>query len=137
MIYNGQEVADTARHSIFGRSPINWANGDTPAGKARYAFCRELCTMRHAERTLTHGTVDWLDNDRPDSVLSFLRCTTDDEILSVVNLASHRAKVRLTFPKPTEWSHNTLITDGATVETDNGSLTLTLEGFGYLIAKRK
>ena len=55
MIYNGQEVADTARHSIFGRLPIDWASGDTPAGKARFAFCQQLCAMRHAERALTHG----------------------------------------------------------------------------------
>ena len=68
MIYNGQEVADKARHSIFGRSPIDWANGDTPAGKARYAFCKKLCALRHAERTLTHGEVAWLDNDQPDSI---------------------------------------------------------------------
>ena len=58
-LYNGQEVADTARHSIFGRSAIDWANGDTPAGKARFAFCQELCKLRHAERALTHGKVAW------------------------------------------------------------------------------
>jgi glycosidase len=34
-LYNGQEVADTARHSIFGRLPIDWANialVNTPGG---------------------------------------------------------------------------------------------------------
>ena len=50
MLYNGQEVADTARHSIFGRLPIDWSCGDKPAGQARRAFCKKLCAMRRAER---------------------------------------------------------------------------------------
>ncbi|MFH1922150.1 MAG: alpha-amylase family glycosyl hydrolase [Planctomycetota bacterium] len=137
MIYNGQEVADTARHSIFGRSPIDWANGDTPTGKASQAFCKKLCTMRHAERALTHGAVVWLDNDQPDAVLSFLRRASGEEILSVLNLSDRSTKVRITFPETTQWSYNTLIADGAKAETDGSGPLLNLEGFGYLVAKRK
>jgi cyclomaltodextrinase / maltogenic alpha-amylase / neopullulanase len=87
MIYNGQEVADTARHSIFGRMPIDWSSGDTPAGQARLAFCKQLCAMRRTEPALTHGAVVWLDNDQPDAILSLLRRTSDEEVLSVVNLS--------------------------------------------------
>jgi glycosidase len=137
MIYNGQEVADTARHSIFGRSPIDWANGDTPTGKARQAFCKKLCTMRHTERALTHGAVVWLDNDQPDSVLSLLRRTSSEGILSVLNLSAHAVKVRITFPEPTRWSYNTLIVDSAKVQIDDNGPLLNLEGFGCLVAKRK
>lgn len=136
-VYNGQEVADTARHSIFGRSAIDWANGDTPAGKARFAFCRKLCAMRHAERALTHGEVVWLDNDQPDAVAVFLRRTADEEILSVVNLSNRAVKVRVTFREPARWSHDTLIADGAKVEPDDGGPVVNLAGFGYLVAKRK
>lgn len=137
MLYNGQEVADTARHSIFGRLPIDWASGDTPTGRARQAFCKQLCAMRHAERALTHGAVVWLDNDQPDSVLSFLRRSSGEEILSVVNLSDRAMKVRIAFPEPTSWSSKTLLADGATAETDDGGLLLDLEGFRYLVAKRK
>ncbi len=62
-LYNGQEIADTARHSIFGRLPIDWANGDTPAGKARFAFCQQLCAIRHAERAADLRRLAWVDND--------------------------------------------------------------------------
>ena len=137
MIYNGQEVADTARHSIFGRSPIGWANGETPAGKARFAFCKKLCTMRHAERALTHGDVVWLDNNQPDSVLSFLRRASGDEVLCLLNLSDRSTKVRVELPEPTQWSSNTLLADGAKVESDGSSPVLNLEGFGYFVAKRK
>ena len=137
MIYNGQEVADTARHSIFGRSPIDWPAGDTPAGKARQAFCKKLCAMRHRERALTHGTVAWLDNDQPDSVASFLRRTPGEEILSVLNLSNRTMEVRIMLPGQTRASYKTLMAHEAKIETADGSATLNLAGFGYLVGKRK
>jgi len=136
-LYNGQEVADTARHSIFGRLPIDWAAGETPAGKARFAFCQKLCAMRHAERALTHGEVVWLDNDRPEAVASFVRRTTGEELLSVVSLSKDPVEVRIALQDSASWSYDTLIADGATVEPDDGSAVLSLEGFGYLAAKRR
>lgn len=106
---------------------------ETGLGKARDTFCKRLCTIRRAERALTHGAVVWLDNDQPDSVLSFVRRSPDDESLSVSNLSNRIIKVRITFPEPSQWSHNTLIADGAKVERDDSGPTLNLEGFGYLV----
>ncbi len=136
MIYNGQEVADKARHSIFGRSPIDWANGDTPAGKARYAFCKKLCTMRHAERALTHGQVVWLDNDQPDSVLSFVRRAGDEEILSVVNLSPNRREVCVRLPDWGQQSLDALLANEVEV-VSRGDLTFDLGGCGYWVGKRR
>lgn len=136
MIYNGQEVADTARHSIFGRLPVDWTSGDTPTGQARQAFCQKLCTMRHAERALTHGAVVWLDNDQPSSVLSFLRRAFGEEILSVLNLSDRATKVRITFPEPTRWPYSTLLAEGAKAETSDTGASLNMDGFGYLVGKR-
>ncbi len=135
LVYNGQEVADTARHSIFGRSPIDWAGGDTPAGKARFAFCKRLCAMRRAEPALAGGEVVWLDNDRPDAVASFLRRTPDDAILSVVNLSEGAVEVRVALPEPAPRLDDVLISDGAEAAHGDGRLALTLEGFGYRVAK--
>jgi len=136
-LYNGQEVADTARHSIFGRSAIDWASGDTPAGKARFAFCRKLCAMRHAERALTHGDVAWLDNDQPDVVASFVRRTSDDEIVSIVSLSDEPVQVRVALPGPAGWPYDALIADGAKVAPKDGGPIVSLPPFGYLVAKRK
>lgn len=92
--------------------------------------------MRHAERALTHGEVVWLDNDQPDAVLSFLRRTTDEEILSVLNLSNSTITVRIAFPEGTQWPYNKLIANDARVENKGSGLMLNLEGFGYLVAKR-
>ncbi|MHB8903426.1 MAG: alpha-amylase family glycosyl hydrolase, partial [Thermoguttaceae bacterium] len=137
MLYNGQEVADTARHSIFARLPIDWGYGDTPAGKARLAFCRELCRMRHAEPALTQGEVVWLDNDAPDAALSFLRQTPGQEILSVVSLSGDRQKVEVRLPEPVAKSFTPLLTEEAKVEKSSHTLSLDLEGYGYYVGKSR
>jgi glycosidase len=136
LLYNGQEVADKARHSIFGRSPIDWASSDTPTGKARYALCTKLCTMRHAERALTGGEVVWLDNDQPDSVLSFLRRIGDEEILSVLNLSPKRRDVCVQLPGWAQQSLGALLANEVEVAS-RGDLAFDLGSCGYWVGKRR
>jgi len=95
-VYNGQEVADTARHSIFGKAVIDWANGETAAGKARFALCRQLCALRKAERALVQGELTWLDNDAPEAVLAFARTLGGERIVSLVNLTDKAVNVKVT-----------------------------------------
>ncbi len=134
-LYNGQEVADTARHSIFGRFPIDWANGDEPAGKARFAFCKRLCALRHAERALTDGEVAWLDNDAPAAVLSYLRQTPDERIFCVVNLSNQTKRIRIDVPDGSQPAFKVLLADSANVVGSGDGTCLNLKGFGYFAAK--
>ncbi len=136
-LYNGQEVADTARHSIFGRLPIDWASGDTPTGQARFAFCQRLCTLRHAERALTHGSLEWLDNDAPDAVLSFLRTLDNEQILAVVNLKGQQARVQIAVPPRAKAAFRALLAQGAKEEATNGrTKVFVLDGYGFFVGKR-
>jgi glycosidase len=137
MIYNGQEVADTARHSIFGRLPIDWAGGDTPAGKARFAFCQRLCALRHAEPSLTYGALAWLDNDAPDAVLSYLRTLGHEQILTVVNLTGRQVRVQIAAPPEGTSDFHALLAQGVKEETTNdGKKGFVLEGHGFFAGKR-
>jgi glycosidase len=98
-LYNGQEVADTARHSIFGKTPIDWANGETAAGKARFAFVQKLCALRKAEPALTRGELTWLDTEAPEAVLAFARKFNEDRITVFINLTGKPVTVgRVTDP---------------------------------------
>jgi len=136
-LYNGQEVADTARHSIFGRLPIDWASGETPTGQARFAFCQQLCEMRHAERALTHGSLEWLDNDAPDAVLSFLRTLDNEQILTVVNLKGQQARVQIAVPPSATAAFRALLAQGAKEEATNGGRKVfVLDGHGFFVGKR-
>jgi glycosidase len=113
-LYNGQEVADTAKHSIYGRLPINWPDDGRAAGvaprppardrkgglaatpaEARFAFCQKLCTLRKTEQALTQGELTWLDNGAPEAVLSFARTLGGERLITVVNLTGQPVNVKV------------------------------------------
>ncbi|HNX34375.1 MAG TPA: alpha-amylase family glycosyl hydrolase [Kiritimatiellia bacterium] len=128
-LYNGQEVADTARHSIFGRLPINWANGETAAGKARFVFVQKLCALRKAEPALTKGAVEWLDSDQPGTVLSFARTLGGERVVAVVNLTDKPVKVAVKGAD----AGRALLAQGASGDAAGG---LELAGYGFWIVKK-
>ena len=76
LIYNGQEIADAHRHSIFGHSPdvtVDWANAATPAGHRRREMVRAFAALRRDNPAMTAPGQKWLNNDKPESVLSLRR----------------------------------------------------------------
>jgi len=131
MLYNGQEIADTARHSIFGRLPIDWGSAETPVGKQRFAFCQKLCAMRHSELPLTEGEVAWLDNDAPEAVLSYLRTCDGKQTLTLVNLTAESVHVKV---QNLAAAFEPLLAAGAADKAQNG---FTLEPHGYFVGKRR
>lgn len=133
MLYNGQEVADANRHSIFGRLPINWNNVNTAAGKERFSLCQKLCKIRSAETALTHGTVEWIDNDTPDKVLSYIRSYKGDKILTVINLTNVPVKTTLKKIIKSEIKQYKPLLEHA-VKTLN-SPEFEIQGHGYWVGK--
>jgi len=129
-LYNGQEVADAARHSIFGRAAINWANAATPEGRARFALCQKLCAVRTGERALTQGEVAWLDSDQPEAVLSFVRKVGDERVLTVINLTDKPVKVSL---KSSDGNFKPLLEKGVTGEVQSG---FEFGAYGYYVGKK-
>ncbi|QNN21909.1 hypothetical protein HED60_06365 [Planctomycetales bacterium ZRK34] len=136
MLYNGQEVIDHARHSIYARLPVDWAHGNTPAGKARFEFCQKLCAMRHEQIALTEGSVQWLDNDQPEAVLSYLRRKGDQQVLTVINVKDQTVEVRVPLPGDHATKFDTLLSHGVKMTT-NKDAVLTLEPFGYYVGKQR
>ena len=136
MLYNGQEIGDATPQDLFACWPIRWEAAGLPRAVAKLAFFKRLCKVRRSEPALTAGEVVWLANDRPDSVVSFLRRTPSREILSVVNLSNRTVEVQVTFPDAIQRSYSPILADRAGIETAEGSASLELKGFGYLAGKR-
>lgn len=123
-LYNGQEVADAARHSIFGRAAIDWANGESEAGRERFAFCQKLCALRRGVPELTKGETEWLDSDQPKSVLSFARVSGAGRVVALVNVSDKAVKVAVKGAGATK----PLLARGATAGAD-GAFELAPHGF--------
>ena len=102
-LYNGQEVADGRRHSLFSNRftgknlVVDWARGLTPAGEGRMQLIREL-VLRRDSRALQSGEVVKVDNSTPKQVLSYLRRTPEESLLVAVNLSAAPAETEFSVP---------------------------------------
>lgn len=78
-VYNGQEIADDTRHSIYANRfvshslCINWSKLLTAEGQARLEFFKKLTELRHEADILSEGETVFVNNTAPDEVVSFLR----------------------------------------------------------------
>jgi len=148
-LYNGQEVADAARHSIFGKLPIDWPDDEVAAGvaprppvregkggtaatpsAARFAFVQKLCAMRRSEKALTQGGLAWLDNDAPQAVVSLARALGPERVVSVINLTDKPVKVSV---KGAEGAWRPLLEESA-VANEQG--VFELAAYGFFVGKK-
>ena len=87
MLYNGQEIADKSRHSIYDNLAIDWSKAETKEARERLEFCRNLFRVRKAHTAFsTDSAMEFIENDQPEAALSFVRKNRDENILVVVNL---------------------------------------------------
>jgi len=132
LLYNGQEIGDTSLQSIYARWPVRWEAACLPKAKAKFTFHQRLCQLRRTEPALTGGEVLWLDNDQPDSVISFLRRAGSEEIVTVANLTNRKLKAQVALPG----KFGPLLSDGAKTAPTAGKLALDLQAFGYFVGKK-
>jgi glycosidase len=135
-LYNGQEIGDASRQSIFARWPVCWAAACLPKPKATREFYQKLCQLRRSQPALNSGDVVWLDNDQPDAVVSFLRRAGAEEILSVVNLSNRPVRARIDLPGRAAPAYGSLLSRGVKTVAAEGKLAVELEGSGYFVGKK-
>lgn len=102
MLYNGQEIADDAPHSIYanrfhGKYVINWAKALTADGIRRLELTAALTELRHDFPQLFDAPVQWLTTDTPDKSFAFTRPIDDS---SSITLAVNISASTVTLPLP-------------------------------------
>ena len=108
LLFNGNEIADDdPRHSMFGRTPIDWSRLDGEAGKARRDLVRRLAALRAAHPVFTalngYEGLAWLDVTAPREVTAFVRRMPGGETILVVQNWSGKeveATVKLDTAEP-------------------------------------
>ncbi|MGH9617185.1 MAG: alpha-amylase family glycosyl hydrolase [Acidobacteriaceae bacterium] len=140
-VYNGQEVADPSATSWRKLSPIRWSDPGNPADEkfiqTTLEQYKKLFAMRASEPALTSGSVIWIDNTAPDSVLSFLRKKGNSEILVIVNLSNREVNVTVDLPVMDYFKVQNLLTPGYTwFQLYSGRVSANLGAFGYIVGKR-
>lgn len=99
LVYNGQEICDASRHSIFstpGAAFIDWSRSGEDYALRRSSLLRKWAGMRADRSCLVDGAVEWIDNDRPDKVCSFRRTDgKSPDVLFVANCSPEKVRVKL------------------------------------------
>ena len=99
LVYNGQEICDASRHSIFstkGAACIDWSLSGEDYALRRSALLRQWAQMRRDRSCLVGGSVKWIENDSPDKVCSFKRTDgKSPDVLFVANCSPEKVRVIL------------------------------------------
>ena len=125
MVYNGQEIADTAPHSIWsnrdhGKWGVDWSAAVTPEGTHRLALVKELARLRHAHPSFFDAPTEWLETSCPDDVYAFRRPLADGTSwITAVNISTNDHAI--TVP-PGHAAR--LAGPGATLDSVSGRLVL-------------
>jgi cyclomaltodextrinase / maltogenic alpha-amylase / neopullulanase len=140
-IYNGQEVDDATPTAWRKLAPIRWSDtGNRAANEAMEAtltLYKKLFAMRASEAALTSGNVIWIDNDQPDSVLSYLRKLGNAEVLVIVNLSNRNVHVTVDLPVMDYYAVQNLLSPEKTwFSLYSGRVSADLGAFGYVVGKK-
>jgi glycosidase len=140
-LYNGQEVDDATATAWRRLAPIRWSDpgnrADEAAIEATQDLYKKLFAMRASEAALTSGTMIWIDNDQPDSVLSFLRKRDNTQILVIINLSNRNVHVTIDLPVMDYYSvQNLLNPDKTWFSLYSGRVSADLGAFAYIVGRK-
>jgi glycosidase len=145
-LYNGEEIGDTTAPHQQAHVPIRWEmyhptaqrhSGLERVQNARMQFYKRLITMRKEHAALTDGDLIWVENNNPNSVVSFIRRKGAEEILVMLNLSNRISKVEAQVPASDYANAVDLLRNRRVPPSlSRDQFSITLGAFDYLVAKR-
>lgn len=122
MIYNGDEVADTAPKSMFwnrfceGSMSVQWQNLLTEYGRDRMELVKKLIRIHHDSDAISRGDLVWVE-DCDENIIAFERSYDDQKITVMVNTGRTEQKAKLSesgqviFESNAKTDENTVLLD--------------------------
>ena len=102
MLFTGNEIADAdERHSMFGKTPMDWSQLDREPGKGRHALVKRLTALRreHSVFTDVNGKdgLTWLDTTKKNACTAFVRRNGHETVIVVQNWTGQPVKCSVSF----------------------------------------
>lgn len=137
MVYCGNELADSANHSMFanrfhmGKYEVTDRRGleKLDYGIRRQEIMKRLNALKLESDILCYGSTVWVDNSAPEKVFSFSREYGGKKIVFIGNISCEKAAFRFN----TESGGRALFTNGAEKISDG---TIELEPRGYIVLEK-
>jgi glycosidase len=140
-LYNGQEVDDTTATPWRKLAPIHWSDTANGADQRELSDTeqqyKKLFALRASHPELTAGSLIWIDNTQPDSVLSFLRKLGDKEVLVILNLSNRQLHVTIDLPVMDYYAiQNLLKPDKTWFQLYSGRVSADLGAFESIVGEK-
>lgn len=137
MVYCGNELADSANHSMFanrfhmGKYEVTDRRGLEKLDYSirRQEIMKKLNALKLESDILCYGSTVWVDNSAPEKVFSFSREYGGKKIVFIGNISCEKAAFRFN----TESGGRALFTNGAEKISDG---TIELEPRGYIVLEK-
>ena len=137
MVYCGNELADSANHSMFanrfhmGKYEVTDRRGLEKLDYSirRQEIMKRLNALKLESDILCYGSTVWVDNSAPEKVFSFSREYGGKKIVFIGNISCEKAAFRFN----TEPGDRALFTNGAEKISDG---TIELEPRGYIVLEK-
>lgn len=126
LVYNGQEVGNTKKLSLFERVPIDWSK-DPHGFRKMY---ERLLNGRANHDALRRGEMRLLPIDRTNQIFAFVRELDKEAVVTIVNMSDERAAGRVDLPVNVQ-GQPLLI--GGEAELDKEGVSFDLPPYGYLV----
>lgn len=134
--WNGYEVCDNAENSMFSnrfygkRSALDWSCAFTADGVRRIELVKRIHALHHGFDAITKGELIWVENDRPDEVISYIRAYEDQCLLVVINTKNRESVAKLTLEGRLA---EQLLRYG--VRVDEETNTFEMKPYGYIVTR--
>ena len=138
LLYNGEEVANDTRLSLFEKVSVNWMR-PREIGE----MYKKLFTLRRTNAALSRGNFVRVQTDQEKSVYAFMRIAGEQRVVVVLNFSDAPLHLTLQMP-PAEGAsagatlnYHELFTGLAwTIPAAGREVVLTLEGRGFRVFER-
>jgi glycosidase len=137
LIYNGEEVANDRKLSLFEKVNIDWRR-PREMGK----LIQTLDQLRRTHKALSRGEMIKIPSDNDKQVYGFFRTAGSDRVLVVLNLADTPVTAKLAIPMERLFARQTSVQlkewfsgKVATLENveEKGEMEVEMEGYGYRV----
>ena len=127
LIYNGEEVANEKKLSLFEKVDIDWTKN--PDFRTIYAA---LTRLRAEHVALRRGEFESTKNSDGSKVYSFIRRSTGDQVLVIINLSNARRMVDVEVPSTISGGLVEYFTK-STASVKEGKLTVDMPALGFRV----
>ena len=135
-IYNGNEVCDSARHSIYsnrfyGGFCIDWNSVSKETINRRRRILKRLSDIKKTVTEIYDGSVEFLKNSNPDEVITVKR-EKYKQVYVVINTSANSQNVTFLAEMP-----ETVIIqkEKTSYNFENGILSVNLPPYGYIVIR--